>query len=79
MPIQKYTVLDFPEKEFQSNKQSRCSYPWEQTPIDAGFLVPFGDLGKKQSVPTLPANLKNKGIRYEYAKVPSGYLFKRVS
>lgn len=79
MAIEKYTVLNFPEKEFLENKQSRCNYPWENTPIGAGFLVPFEDLGKKKSVPTLPSNLKSKGVKYEYARIDRGYLFKRVS
>ena len=79
MTIKYYTQLDFPEEKFLENKQSRCSYKWEQTPVGAGFLVPFSDLGKKKSVPTVPNSLKEKGIAYEYAKLPSGYLFKRIS
>jgi hypothetical protein len=79
MAVKVYTVLDFPEKEFLRNKQSRCSYPWEKTPVDGGFHVPFEDLGKKKSVPTLPNNLKDKGYRFEYAKLESGYLFKRIA
>jgi len=79
MPITVYTVLDFPEDKFLQNKQSRCSYPWEKTSVGGGFLVPFSDLGKKKSVPTVPNSLKEKGIIYEYAKLPAGYLFKRIS
>jgi len=78
MAIQKFTVLNFPEKEFLENKQTRCSYPWENTSVGAGFLVPFADLGKKKSIPSPPSGLKRKGIRYEYAKISEGYLFKRV-
>jgi len=79
MAIKYYDILNFPEEEFQRNKQSRCSYKWEQTPVGTGFLVPFSDLGKKKSIPQVPDSLKKKGIAYDYAKLPNGYLFKRIS
>lgn len=81
MAITKYTVLNFPEKEFIENKQSRCSYPWDTTPVGGGFDIPFADLGTKKSVPTCPDSLKKKGVKYEWAKVDDKqyYLFKRIA
>jgi len=79
MSITRYTVLDFPEEKFLENRKSRCTYPWVESPVGAGFHVPFSDLGEKKTKPEVPKTLQEKGVVYEYAKLPSGYLFKRIS
>ena len=85
--MQRLSPLEFPDILFDANKQSRCSYPWEITPVGGGFFVNFDELGPKKTVPICPERLKKKGYVYEYAKlvntpwqgtITSGYLFKRV-
>lgn len=79
MTIIKYSILDFPEKAFVENKQSRCSYPWDTTPVGAGFEVPFSDLKSAKTIPSCPDSIKKKGVVWERAKLKSSYLFKRIS
>ncbi len=86
MSVTTFSPDQFPVKLFNEKKISRCTHPWDKTPVGGGFFV---DAASCKSAPSLPDRLKKQGYVYEYAKLVNdtipgtvhsvtGYLFYRL-